>query len=94
MKYLLKKGAKHNCIINGEKVMLVGDGKVTVELNDAQVKAFRDRLIIEEAEVAEEEPEPVKEPEKEPEQKEPEDKEPEAPKAPAAPAKAPETPKK
>lgn len=43
--YILKKGARHSHIINGEPVEFVGDGEATLELSDAQAEAFKDKLV-------------------------------------------------
>ena len=42
--YILKKGVRMSYILNGEPVNLLGDGKGTVELNDGQAEAFKDKF--------------------------------------------------
>jgi hypothetical protein len=43
-KYILKKGAVHTVIIDGDRKDITGDGTVTVDLSDTQAAAFRDKL--------------------------------------------------
>lgn len=42
--YILKKGMRMSYIQNGEPVNFVGDGKGTVELNEDQAAAFKDKF--------------------------------------------------
>lgn len=42
--YILKQGTRMSYILHGEPVNFVGDGKGTVELNEDQAKAFKDKF--------------------------------------------------
>ena len=44
--YVLVKGKKHQGIVDGEMVTVVGDGKIRFDLTEGQAKAFGDKFII------------------------------------------------
>lgn len=44
--YLLKKGAQHTIIVNGERQRLTGDGKIKVDLTENQFAAFKDKVVV------------------------------------------------